>query len=396
MQGHYRSIATWLMGGLLVVSIMALARPGAGATNSVTDVHYGTVDGAFKLTVVTSGAVTTQVHRYSVDSASDVQDLVIDVTPAAYDGRTKVIAFSDGPIHQVRVGQLSPAVMRIVVESKGSAKYDLNQKDGEKSVTLALTTSQQPHTLDPAAAAAAARAAGARQTQALSADMSTTPAQHTSLVPAPAVVAAAKPVAVEAPVKPVVHSAPEVVAKATPNPWLPGGKYYCKVPGMPGYHGGHSTSSASVAPSMSGPSYPSSPSRSTSTAVAPPGTVSIDIKNGDLLDVIKLLAQESGQNIVATASRQRHDHDQPAQRAAARGARSDRAHQRSRIPPGRQHLRRRHAGRACQAIRVLGPGGANGRLPDHATPTRLIWRSSSARCCRSARSPSTPAPIRCS
>jgi type IV pilus secretin PilQ/predicted competence protein len=302
MQGHYRSIATWLMGGLLVMSIMALARPGAGATNSVTDVHYGTVDGAFKLTVVTSGAVTTQVHKYSVDSASDVQDLVIDVTPAAFDGRTKVIAFSDGPIRQVRVGQLSPAVMRIVVESKGSAKYDLNQKDGEKSVTLALTTSQQPHALDPEAAAAAARAAGARQTQSLSADMSTTPAQHTSLVPAPAVVAAAKPVAVEAPVKPIVHSAPEVVAKATPNPWLPGGKYYCKVPGMPGYRGGHSNSSASVAPSMSGPSYPSSPSRNTSTAMAPAGTVSIDIKNGDLLDVIKLLAQESGQNIVATAS----------------------------------------------------------------------------------------------
>ena len=130
MQRHYRSIATWLLGGLLGVSCMAFAAPGASATNSVTDVSYGSGGGAFKLTVVADSAVSTQVHKYSVDSSGDIQDLVIDVTPASYDGRTKVIAFSDGPIHQVRVGQLSqsPAVMRIVVESKGAAKYDLNQE----------------------------------------------------------------------------------------------------------------------------------------------------------------------------------------------------------------------------------------------------------------------------
>lgn len=314
MQGHYRSIATWLMGGLLLVSCLAIARPVAGATNPVTDVRYGTVDGAFKLTVVTSGAVTTQVHKYAVDSSSDVQDLVIDVTPASYDGRTKVIGFTDGPIHQVRVGQLSdsPAVMRIVVESKGSAKYDLNQKDGSRSVTLALTTGQRAHALDPAAAAAAARNAGARQTQALTADASAPAPQHVALAAAPLVVAAAKPMTVEQPVskpvskpvaKPVAQPAPEVVARATPNPWLPGGKYYCSALGrrLLGQSGSHYPSSSGVAPSMAGPSYPSSPSRG-SSAMAPAGTVTIDIKNGDLLDVIKLLAQESGQNIVATAN----------------------------------------------------------------------------------------------
>jgi type IV pilus assembly protein PilQ len=305
MQGHYRSIATWFTGGLLVISCLALVVPGAAATNPVTDVRYGSVDGAFTLTVVASGAVSTQVHKYAVESAGNVQDLVVDVTPASYDGRTKVIAFSDGPIQQVRVGQLSdsPAVVRIVVESKGTAKYDLNQKNGEKSVTLALTTSQQAHALDPAAAAAAARAAGARQTQQLGADNAAPATQHVVAVapapapakPAPAKPAPAKPVAVA---KPVAQPAPEVTARATPNPWLPGGKYYCKVPGVPGYHSTH----AGLAPAMAGPSYPAASSSTSSTTMHPAGTVSIDIKNGDLLDVIKLLAQESGQNIVATQS----------------------------------------------------------------------------------------------
>ncbi|HZV80181.1 MAG TPA: secretin N-terminal domain-containing protein [Candidatus Binatus sp.] len=292
MQGHYRSIATRITGGLLAICWLACAVPIAAAANAVTDVHYGSADGAFKLTVVASGPVSTQVHKYSVDSATGVQDLVVDVTPASYDGRTKVIAFSDGPIRQVRVGQLSdsPAVMRVVVESTGPAKYDLSSGNGDKSLTLALNTSQQGRALDPDAAASAARAAGQRQTQEIAMGSSTSTThqttQHQAAAPAPApvVVAAAKP---------VVHSAPPVVSSATPNPWLPGGKYYCKVPGT------RHPSSSAVMPSSAGPRYPSAPYNPGVTS-HPAGTVTLDVKNGDLLDVIKLLAQESGQNIVAT------------------------------------------------------------------------------------------------
>jgi type IV pilus assembly protein PilQ len=300
MQGHFRSISTWLMGGALALSCIALAQASAAATNPVTDVRYGTQDGAFRLTVVASGAVSTHVQRFSVDSKSDVQDLVVDVTPATYDGRTKVIAFSDGPIRQVRVGQLSesPAVMRIVVESNGAAKYDLNQKDGARAVTLALQTAQQPHALDAAAAVAAAREANSRQTQALG---TTSAATTAAPPPAPPQVAEATPPPPKTHVTKthatVVAPAPEVVARATPNPWLPGGKYYCKVPGGRT----HATSTA-VSPSMTTPSLPNAPSGPSAGSYAPPGTVTIDVKNGDLYDVIKLLAQQSGQNIVATPS----------------------------------------------------------------------------------------------
>jgi type IV pilus secretin PilQ/predicted competence protein len=288
------------MGGALALSCIALAQAGAAATNPVTDVRYATQDGAFHLTVVASGAVSTHVQRFSVDSRSDVQDLVVDVTPATYQGRTKVIAFSDGPIRQVRVGQLSdsPAVMRIVVESNGAAKYDLNQQSGERSVTLAVQTSQQAHALDAAAAVTAAREASSRQTQAIGA----TSTAATSVAPAPA----APQVAVATPTPTKTHAtqthattaapASEVVSRATPNPWLPGGKYYCKVPGGRT----HATSTASS--SMTTPSLPSAPSAASAGSYAPPGTVSIDVKNGDLYDVIKLLAQQSGQNIVATPS----------------------------------------------------------------------------------------------
>src|SRR5271166_3934468 len=298
MQRHYRSIATWLLGGLLGAGCIALAMPGASATNSVTDVSYGSSGGAFKLTVVADEAVSTQVHKYSVDSSSDVQDLVIDVTPATYDGRTKVIAFSDGQIRQVRVGQLSqsPAVMRIVVESNGAAKSDLNQQNGERAVTLALQTSQQAHTLDAAAAVTAAREASSRQTQAIGATDSGAPAP-------PAQVAVATPATpkphVTKPAAATVQAAPEVMARATPNPWLPGGKYYCK---LPNGSRTHATYTSATSPSTTTPSMPSAPSAASANSISPPGTISIDIKNGDLYDVLKLLAQQSGQNIVATPS----------------------------------------------------------------------------------------------
>jgi type IV pilus assembly protein PilQ len=309
MQGHFRSM-TWLVGALILGSL-ALAQPGRSATNSVTDVHYGNVDGAFQVTVTANGAVSTRVQKFSVDSKSNVQDLVVDVSPASYDGRTKVIGFSNGPIRQVRVGQLSesPAVMRIVVESQGTARYDLNQRNGERSVTLALATSQQGHALDAVAAAAAARAAAARQTEALNASSThntvaaAQPAQQSAAVnPAPAKPAPTKPV--PAPVV-AVKPAPEpvTIAAATPNPWLPGGKYYCTMLGRrilgqsshPSSHGG-------VGPSVSGPSLPALPPGGSTNAMRPAGTVSIDVKNGDLVDVIRLLAQQSGQNIVTTPS----------------------------------------------------------------------------------------------
>jgi type IV pilus secretin PilQ/predicted competence protein len=280
-----------------MLSCMALAQVSAAATNAVTDVRYGSVDGAFHVTVVASGAVSTHVQRFSVDSHSDVQDLVVDVSPATYDGHTKVIAFTDGPIRQVRVGQFSdsPAVMRIVVESNGAAKYDLNQQNGERSVTLALQTAQQARALDPASATAAARAASARQTQAIAGSGATANSGTQTVAAMPVAAVQPPPTRTHAT---AAQAAPEVVAAATPNPWLPGGKYYCKVPGQPGYR-----SHAGVSPAMTAPQLPSAPSGGGGgPAYAPPGTVSIDVKNGDLYDVIRLLAQQSGQNIVATPS----------------------------------------------------------------------------------------------
>ncbi len=296
MQGHFRSSTAWLMGGVLALSLLPLPQQGRAATNPVTDVRYGSQDGAFHVTVVAGSTVSTSVHKFSIDSTKDVQDLVVDVAPATYDGRTKVIAFSDGPIRQVRVGQLSdsPAVMRIVVESNGAAKYDLHQGNGQ-TVTLALATTQQGHALDASDAATAARVAAARPAQAIdSGSAAPAPVTHTASAPAPVAHAAVAPPA-PAP-KVVAAAAPLVTARATPNPWLPGGKYYCKVPGA---HNNATTTSA-VSPSTA--SYPAAPAGGSVGATHPSGTVSIDVKNGDLLDTIRLLAQESGQNIVTTSS----------------------------------------------------------------------------------------------
>jgi type IV pilus secretin PilQ/predicted competence protein len=298
MHRHYRSAATWLLGGIMLLSSVLAPQPGRAGDNPVTDVKYARQGGAFRLTVTAASAVSTRVHKYSVDSKNDVEDLVVDVTPASYDGRTKVIAFSDGQIRQVRVGQLSdsPAVLRIVVESQGAAKYDLLQGGGS-SVTLAVRTDQAPHVLPADEAVAAARKAAAQQTAAIASTDNVqapkaVPVKHVAFAPAPyKQPASAKPT----PVRHVTAvAAPAVVAQATPNPWLPGGKYYCKIPGVKHpYTGGMSSSSNANANAGTLPRAPQ---------YASSGTVSIDVKNADIVDVLKVLAQQSGQNIIATSS----------------------------------------------------------------------------------------------
>jgi len=213
--------------------------------------------------------------------------------------------------------------MRIVVESQGSAKYDLKHGN-DRSVTLALATSQQGRILDPAAAVAAARAAGARQTQPITMSASET---RVAMAPAPV---KPKAVPVSAP-KPAAE--PMTIARATPNPWLPGGKYYCTALGRqllgqtshpsggvapeaagPAPAAGPAAAAAGPAaavpaagpaaagPEMAGPSLPAQPPSGVASTAHAPGTVTLDVKNGDLVDVIRLLAQESGQNIVTTPS----------------------------------------------------------------------------------------------
>jgi len=128
------------------------------------------------------------------------------------------------------------------------------------------------------------------------------PAAHAVPAAHPAAIAAAAPASAKAQPKAPVHaaapahaSAPVVVAQATPNPWLPGGKFYCKV-------GTHHAAAATMA------SHEGGAHRAAMAPPPPPGmgmasgprTVNLDVKNADILDVLKLLASESGQNIVAT------------------------------------------------------------------------------------------------
>lgn len=331
MLRHLRSVSAYLLSGIIALSGIVAPQPGSAAGNVVTDVSYGKTDGAFTVSVAAAGTVSTHVQRLSVDSTHNLQDLVIDVSPASYDGQTKVIGFSSGAIRQVRLGQLSssPAIMRIVVEAQGTPAYDLKSSTGNRTVTLRLPTSQVAYTLPAAQAVAAARAAQSRRTSAIGStgkSSAPAPAPKPAVVvakpaPKPAVVAmkpAAKPVVVvtkpapkpaamtaPAPAKPVQHVAPkpQVVALAAPapaatqNPWLPGGKFYCKVP-VKGSHYApyHHAPGSAVMPS----SESMGPNASPGYGAASAGSVNLDVKNADIVDVLKVLAEQSGQNIVAT------------------------------------------------------------------------------------------------
>jgi hypothetical protein len=296
MHRHLRSAAAGLLASIFGISAGLAGQPTAGTgPNPVTDVSYGKQTGSFTVSVSAARNVTAHVQRFAVDLQRGVEDLVIDLSPATFDGQTKVVGFSGGQIHQVRVGQFSasPAVMRIVVESHGPAQYDLHGGNGTKTVTLAVHTAQVAYNVP------------ATQTQA-----ATKPAAQPRPAPAAPVKVAAKPVnrphpVAVAPAKPIAKPArPVQVAlaptpAATRNPWLPGGKFYCKVPGMPGYHSGSASSTSPHHGVMS------SSSQSPQSGAAParyggPRTITLSVKNADVLDVLKLLANESGQNIVAT------------------------------------------------------------------------------------------------
>jgi len=286
MHRHLRSAAAGLLASAFGISAGFAAQPSAIAgPNPVTDVSYGKQSGSFTVSVSTSQNVTTHVQRFAVDRQRGVEDLVIDLSPATYVGQTKVVGFSGGQIQQVRVGQFSasPAVMRIVVESHGVARYDLHGTNGAKTVTLAVHTGQVAYNV-PSGPVAQARPI------------------RVAVVSKPVTKPVSKPAA-PAP-KPVTQARPVQVAlapapAATKNPWLPGGKFYCKVPGMPGYHSGSASAphhaGMAAASSAQAPSSGMSPS-----SYGAPRTISLSVKNADVLDVLKLLANESGQNIVAT------------------------------------------------------------------------------------------------
>jgi len=277
MHRHFRLVTAWLVGASFVLLAFMGPQAGQAAGNRVTDVHYSGGSGSFKVTVVADGAVTTRVDHYSVDVKNNVQDVVVDVSPAAYGGRTRVIGFTAGPLRQVRVGELSqsPAIMRIVVESKGAAQVDVQRQNGNKEVALDVHTSQTAFGVPTGGATASGSPASKMKPVAVT-PLAAKPVTHAA---SPTKVVVAK---VDA--KPAT---PITVARATPNPWLPGGKYYCKIPGMPGYRPPGGAGASSNVPGAVG-------------AYAGERTISIDVKNADILDVLRLLAEQSGQNIIAT------------------------------------------------------------------------------------------------
>jgi Flp pilus assembly secretin CpaC len=305
MHRHLRSAVAGLLASVFGLSAGIAATPAASAgSNPVTDVAYGKQAGSFTVVVSAANNVTAHVQRFSVDTKAGLEDLVVDLSPASYGGQTRVVGFSGGSIRQVRVGQFStsPAVMRIVVESRGDARYDLQGAGGAKTVTLALRTDQVAYNVPASQAQSQPQPAAPKPAAAK-------PATTTKAMPAKVVasVVAAKPaVARPAAQKPAVSkpapariAVPRVVAVAAPaphpaatqNPWLPGGKFYCKVPGRT-HAAAAMPARAAAASNESAPSMP--------TQYGSARTISISVKNADILDVLKLLANESGQNIVAT------------------------------------------------------------------------------------------------
>ncbi|MBC5824645.1 MAG: AMIN domain-containing protein [Candidatus Eremiobacteraeota bacterium] len=227
MHPHFRSASSAILGCAVTLGLVATGQP-SRAANPITGLSYGMRDGALNLSLTAGDSVSTSVKRASVEDSRGLQDLIVDVSPATYSDKTKTIDFQSGKIREMRVGQLtkSPAVVRIVVESRGPSRYDIGNR--HHGLTLDV---------DPARVA----------------DVATqTP---------------------KAALAQAVQSVPVWRLRSGHVPHAAGRK-----------------ATVAFAPSGMQQMFPAQ------------RNISLDVKNADILDVLKVLARQSGQNIITTQS----------------------------------------------------------------------------------------------
>lgn len=254
--------------GLAVVMVISVAAAGAEAPTRLTDVSVGTKDDATTVTVKTGG--TPKYHATLIDP----RRLVVDFQDTQYEWRKAPLAGSAEPIKEIRGSQFRKDVARLVVQLSRPSRYVVEDRPdgivillGERGTAAVAparvpAVTPRPVVTTPAAPPTPVVTESAAEAKpvvpAPAAEPKRVAASPAPVAPAPTPVPAAKP---EAPVAAAPAPAPMRIAQAptTPPPPPPAG---------------------TITPSNSR------------------RLISLEFKDADVVNLLRILAAESGRNIV--------------------------------------------------------------------------------------------------
>ena len=257
--------------GLTAVMLISVALAGAEEPR-LTDVSVGSRDDATTVTVKTGAA--PKYHAALVDP----RRLVIDFEDTQYEWRKTPMPGTTDPIKEIRGSQFKKGVSRLVVQLARPARYVV-EESADGIVIL----------LDNPRAAGGRTLRGARHTAAPT--PSPAPAPVVALAPAPepapsapepAAPAPAPAARVPATAAPVAPPAPKVAAPAKVNP--PAARTPAPV----------RIAQAPAAPPAAAPA----PEAGRIAATNGRRLISLDFKDADVVNLLRILAAESGRNIV--------------------------------------------------------------------------------------------------
>ena len=244
-----------------VAALLLLSAGSPAAPQTAPSIALSEVTVATQPDTVTVFVKTSATPRYQADLIERPNRLVIDFEDTSYGWRTTPLPVSATPVKQVRGGQYRPGVARLVVELTRRVGYAIREEDTGLAIII------------PTAPLLARADTGApRQMAAVTTMTADTP----TMAPAPAAPASAtagKPASVDAP--PTTDARPAM--KAPTRSFVRIAQAPRQPPARP------------ATPSTLPPSAPVSESQR---------LISLDFKDADVVNLLRILAAESNRNIV--------------------------------------------------------------------------------------------------
>ena len=266
----------FMRGFLFLISLyggagFAQAADAPGLPRELRDVKVEQRAAAVAVTVATTGQ-----PNYEATVLDSPVRLVIDINGTFTSPRARWTTVPE-PIKEVRGSQFKPGTARLVVELNRKAGYRI--EEGPQGLTVLIDTSAGGPSPAADAAAAPKRMVAAlpdlpRMPEA--AKLSDAPKSLSAPKPAEAPVVERKPVVMPTAAPAVAVRAPEPVRAVAPAPII--------------------VAQASTAPSPSTAQAPSAPAPAASNGSK---LITLEFKDADVINLLRILSAESGRNIVA-------------------------------------------------------------------------------------------------
>ncbi|HYB71348.1 MAG TPA: secretin N-terminal domain-containing protein [Candidatus Bathyarchaeia archaeon] len=267
--------------GLVVVMSLVLTATGLSQTADspvqLKDVSIDRASDGVSVTVKTSGP--TQYEAKLIDSPTR---LVIDLSGTAYSSTKTRWTSGVDPVKEVRGSQWRKGIARVVVEmTRNDVGYHIDETPDGLVVAIETTNGQAakfdtaPAT--PKAASKPVVIAAAKPDDKPAASAPAPVAEAPQIAPKPAVVAAVKPVEKPAPIVEPAPAPKEIAAVLTEVP---------------------AATPAPVPPRQMLAQASTTPTPTASTSSSGDKLISLDFKDADVVNLLRILAAESGRNIV--------------------------------------------------------------------------------------------------